>query len=69
MAERINPAAWHIGSVSACGDLVKNPEIFNKVILKDPMKAKQLEKGLQQLSEEGTVQLFTANDRGENPGC
>ncbi|GAB4409654.1 MAG: peptide chain release factor 3 [Bacteriovoracaceae bacterium] len=35
------------------------PEIFNKVILKDPMKAKQLEKGLRQLSEEGTVQLFT----------
>ncbi|PIP96266.1 MAG: peptide chain release factor 3 [Bdellovibrio sp. CG11_big_fil_rev_8_21_14_0_20_39_38] len=34
------------------------PEIFNKVILKDPMKGKQLEKGLKQLSEEGTVQLF-----------
>ncbi len=34
------------------------PEIFMKVILKDPMKSKQLEKGLQQLSEEGTVQLF-----------
>lgn len=34
------------------------PEIFNKVILKDPMKGKQLEKGLRQLSEEGTVQLF-----------
>ncbi|MBT3585895.1 MAG: peptide chain release factor 3 [Halobacteriovoraceae bacterium] len=35
------------------------PEIFNKINLKDPMKAKQLDKGLQQLSEEGTVQLFT----------
>lgn len=34
------------------------PEIFKKVLLKDPMKAKQLDKGLQQLSEEGTVQLF-----------
>lgn len=34
------------------------PEIFMKVDLKDPMKAKQLDKGLQQLSEEGTVQLF-----------
>lgn len=34
------------------------PEIFRKVLLKDPMKAKQLDKGLQQLSEEGTVQLF-----------
>ena len=35
------------------------PEIFNKVLLKDPLKAKQLDKGLIQLSEEGTVQLFT----------
>lgn len=34
------------------------PELFMKVILKEPLKAKQLEKGLQQLSEEGTVQLF-----------
>ena len=41
------------------------PEIFNKVVLKDPMKAKQLEKGLQQLSEEGTVQLFTRHTTNE----
>lgn len=41
------------------------PEIFNKVLLKDPMKAKQLEKGLQQLSEEGTVQLFVRHTTGE----
>ncbi len=41
------------------------PEIFNKVVLKDPMKAKQLDKGLQQLSEEGTVQLFTRHTSGE----
>lgn len=41
------------------------PEIFNKVVLKDPMKGKQLEKGLQQLSEEGTVQLFTRHSTGE----
>ncbi len=34
------------------------PEHFRKVILKEPMKAKQLEKGLLQLSEEGAVQLF-----------
>lgn len=34
------------------------PEIFQKVLLKDPLKGKQLDKGLQQLSEEGTVQLF-----------
>jgi len=41
------------------------PEIFNKVLLKDPMKAKQLDKGLQQLSEEGTVQLFVRHTTGE----
>ena len=34
------------------------PEIFMKVILKDPLKMKQLDKGLTQLSEEGAVQVF-----------
>ena len=34
------------------------PEIFMKVLLKDPLKGKQLDKGLRQLSEEGTVQVF-----------
>lgn len=38
------------------------PEIFQKVLLKDPMKGKQLDKGLRQLSEEGTVQLFTRHN-------
>lgn len=41
------------------------PEIFKKVILKDPLKGKQLDKGLQQLSEEGTVQLFTRHTVNE----
>ncbi|UTW62071.1 peptide chain release factor 3 [bacterium SCSIO 12741] len=36
-----------------------SPEIFREVINKDPMKTKQLEKGLQQLTEEGVAQLFT----------
>ncbi|MFK7159913.1 peptide chain release factor 3 [Marinospirillum sp. MEB164] len=34
------------------------PELFRKVRPKDPLKMKQLQKGLQQLSEEGAVQLF-----------
>ncbi len=34
------------------------PEHFRRVILKDPMKAKALQKGLLQLSEEGTIQVF-----------
>lgn len=34
------------------------PELFRRVILKDPLKSKQLQKGLQQLSEEGATQVF-----------
>lgn len=34
------------------------PELFMRVLLKDPLKGKHLEKGLIQLSEEGAVQLF-----------
>ncbi len=34
------------------------PEIFKRVILKNPLKTKQLQKGLLQLSEEGAVQVF-----------
>ncbi|MEQ1438110.1 peptide chain release factor 3 [Fontimonas sp. SYSU GA230001] len=41
------------------------PELFRRVILKDPLKAKQLNKGLDQLSEEGATQVYrpiTNND-------
>lgn len=41
------------------------PELFQKVLLKSPLKSKQLHKGLQQLCEEGTSQVFypsTSND-------
>jgi peptide chain release factor 3 len=34
------------------------PELFRRVILKDPLKAKALQKGLVQLAEEGAVQVF-----------
>jgi peptide chain release factor 3 len=34
------------------------PELFRRIVLKDPLKMKQLHKGLQQLSEEGSVQVF-----------
>jgi peptide chain release factor 3 len=34
------------------------PEHFKRVILKNPLKTKQLQKGLTQLAEEGTVQVF-----------
>ncbi len=35
-----------------------SPEIFKELINKDPMKSKQLEKGIQQLTDEGVAQLF-----------
>lgn len=34
------------------------PELFKRIRLRDPMKSKQLQKGLQQLSEEGSTQVF-----------
>ncbi len=34
------------------------PELFRRVVLKDPLKAKALTKGLLQLSEEGATQVF-----------
>lgn len=36
-----------------------SPEIFRELVNRDPMKTKQLEKGIKQLSEEGVAQLFT----------
>jgi peptide chain release factor 3 len=34
------------------------PELFRRIRLKDPLKLKQLQKGLRQLSEEGSTQVF-----------
>lgn len=34
------------------------PEHFRRVLLKDPLKMKQLQKGLVQLAEEGAIQVF-----------
>ncbi len=35
-----------------------SPEIFKELMNLDPMKSKQLEKGIQQLTDEGVAQLF-----------
>ena len=34
------------------------PELFRRAVLKDPLRLKQLRKGLEQLCEEGATQLF-----------
>ena len=36
-----------------------SPELFKELVNTDPMKTKQLEKGIQQLTDEGVAQLFT----------
>ncbi len=35
-----------------------SPEIFRELVNKDPMKSKQLDKGVRQLTDEGVAQLF-----------
>jgi len=42
-----------------------SPEFFAGVVLTDPLKRKQLKKGLDQLTEEGVVQIFFPPDRSE----
>ncbi len=41
------------------------PELFRRVRVRDPLKTKQLEKGLSQLSEEGATQVFKPLERNE----
>ncbi len=41
------------------------PELFRRIRLKDPLKQKQLLKGLVQLSEEGAVQVFRPIDNND----
>jgi len=39
-----------------------SPEIFKELVNTDPMKTKQLEKGIMQLTDEGVAQLFTQHN-------
>lgn len=41
------------------------PELFCAVRIKNPLKMKQLQKGLQQLGEEGAVQVFRPHNGGD----
>lgn len=42
-----------------------SPEMFRRVINKDPMKSKQLNKGLDQLMDEGVAQMFVKEINGD----
>src|SRR5205085_6126115 len=41
------------------------PDFFRSVRIRNPLKVKQLHKGLQQLAEEGAVQVFKAVHSGD----
>nr|MCH9691383.1 peptide chain release factor 3 [Gammaproteobacteria bacterium] len=60
-----NHGSIQIGDTFTEGEVLKftgipnfAPELFRRIRLKDPLKLKQLQKGLQQLSEEGSTQVF-----------
>ncbi|MFL0795936.1 MAG: peptide chain release factor 3 [Cellvibrionaceae bacterium] len=60
-----NHGTIQIGDTFTSGEALKftgipnfAPELFKRIRLKDPLKIKQLQKGLQQLSEEGSTQVF-----------
>jgi peptide chain release factor 3 len=46
-----------------------SPEHFGRIALLDPMRRKQLQKGIHELAEEGTVQLFYEPGREKDPIC
>ncbi|HJO10462.1 MAG: peptide chain release factor 3 [Gammaproteobacteria bacterium] len=60
-----NHGTIQIGDTFTTGEILKfkgiphfAPELFKRIRLKDPLKLKQLQKGLTQLSEEGSTQVF-----------
>lgn len=60
-----DPGHFRIGDTVYTGSAVKfdgipmfSPESFGKLRLRDPIKRKQLQKGVEQLCEEGLVQMF-----------
>jgi peptide chain release factor 3 len=61
-----NHGTIQIGDTFTTGEVIRfmgiphfAPELFRRIRLSDPMKAKALQKGLQQLSEEGSTQVFS----------
>ena len=67
-----DPGVLRIGDSICEGDPIEfegiprfSPEHFVRIRLEDPLKRKQLKKGLEQLSEEGAVQMFFDRQRME----
>ncbi|MDG1473956.1 MAG: peptide chain release factor 3 [Porticoccaceae bacterium] len=60
-----NHGSIQIGDTFTDGEVLKfsgiphfAPELFKRIRLKDPLRAKQLQNGIRQLSEEGSTQVF-----------
>lgn len=60
-----DPGIFLIGDTLTSGDAIQYeplpqfpPEHFGRMVMLDPMKRKQLRKGLEQLAQEGSIQLF-----------
>ena len=60
-----NHGSIQIGDTFTEGEIMKfsgiphfAPELFKRIRLKDPLKTKQLQNGIRQLSEEGSTQVF-----------
>lgn len=67
-----NHGTIQIGDTFTEGEIIRfkgvpnfAPEIFRRVRVKDPLRTKQLEKGMQQLAEEGATQVFKPFRRNE----
>jgi len=66
----INPRLYQIGDILCTGDVVQYsplpvfaPEAFASIILTDTSKSKAFRKGIEELSEEGVVQIFNADQQ------
>ncbi len=69
-----DPGLFRIGDTLSTGVPVTfdsvprfSPEHFARATLLDPMKRKQMQKGVDELAEEGTVQLFFQQGREKDP--
>ena len=62
---RIGDTLSEIKGLEYAGVPSFSPEHFASVLIKDPMKRKQLQKGLEQLSEEGVVQIYRQRGFGD----
>jgi peptide chain release factor 3 len=69
-----DPGIFRIGDSLATGGPVEfatvprfSPEHFARLRLVDPLKRKQLQKGVSQLAEEGTLQVFLEPGREKDP--